>query len=430
MSLLLNTKQKDELHKSLLGYFNAFGNEELLAAFKKEAKIEPDPKFKDMLERKYRSILRLEKRIDELVAQERDIKHELENFGKEGKVVESEVLPDPDRKHKAQIDGHRGPVLCLCFHPRFNILVTTSEDNSVKVWDADSGNYERTLVGHTDTVEWCAFNASGTTLATSSKDMTIRLWDFGSENDGTFQTVKTLLGHDHTVSCVTFTKDGDTLYSASRDKTIKQWEVQSGHCKKTYESHTDWVRVVEVSPDQTMLASCGLDQTVCVWDIKTGNCITTLRDHDHVVESVCWSNLKADNNIINNLLDDEDAKLARAYVKKEEEKGTKLVGGMFLLSASRDRTIRLWMVFDGVCVKTIRGHDSWVRGVMFHPSGRYAISCSDDKTIRVWDFVKYGRCKSKFDAHESFISCVAWNMHSPMMATGCVDNSVRIWDTS
>lgn len=429
MSLLLSSKQKDELNKSLVGYFTSLGFTEVVEAFQKDAKIStPEPKFKDMLEKKWRAVQRLENRIDELSQANRELSDSLKNFGVEGKVVESDTLPEQNTKPR-MLTGHRGPVISLCFHPRFNLLVSCSEDNTAKVWDADSGTIERTLSGHTDDVQWCEFSKDGALLATCSTDTTIRLWDFGKENDGTFESVKTLLGHDHTVSCVTFSKDGDFLYSASRDKTIKMWEVGSGHCKKTFDGHTDWVRVVKLSPDESQLASCGLDQTVCVWDLKTGNCLTTLRDHDHVVESIAWANAKADQNIIDNLLDDEDRKVAKAHQKNAVETG-KSSSGMFLASVSRDRTVRIWMVFDGVCVKAIRGHDGWVRGVEFHPSGRYMLSCSDDKTVRVWDLVKYGRCKTILEPHSSFISCLAWNLHSPMMATGCVDNSLAIWDCS
>lgn len=51
------------------------------------------------------------------------------------------------------------------------------------------------------------------------------------------------------------------------------------------------------------------------------------------------------------------------------------------------------------------GHDNWVRGVMFHPGGKYIVSCSDDKTLRIWDY-KNKRCAKTLVAHEHFVTCI------------------------
>jgi WD40 repeat protein len=51
------------------------------------------------------------------------------------------------------------------------------------------------------------------------------------------------------------------------------------------------------------------------------------------------------------------------------------------------------------------GHDNWVRGVLFHPGGKYIVSCSDDKTLRMWDF-KNRRCAKTLVAHEHFATCL------------------------
>lgn len=51
------------------------------------------------------------------------------------------------------------------------------------------------------------------------------------------------------------------------------------------------------------------------------------------------------------------------------------------------------------------GHDNWVRGVLFHPGGKFIVTCSDDKTLRMWDF-KNGRCAKTLMAHEHFTTCL------------------------
>jgi WD40 repeat protein len=53
------------------------------------------------------------------------------------------------------------------------------------------------------------------------------------------------------------------------------------------------------------------------------------------------------------------------------------------------------------------GHDNWIRGLVFHPSGKYLLSAADDYTVRIWD-LKTGRCVKRIDAHEQFVSCITW----------------------
>lgn len=59
--------------------------------------------------------------------------------------------------------------------------------------------------------------------------------------------------------------------------------------------------------------------------------------------------------------------------------------GDFLVSAARDKTIKIWDVRTGMLVGEFIGHDNWINDLSFHASGKYLISGSDDKTIRVWD---------------------------------------------
>lgn len=119
-------------------------------------------------------------------------------------------------------------------------MVTSSEDATIKVWDFETGEYERTLKGHTDSIQDIAFDAGGKLLVSCSADMSIKLWDFQQ----TYECIRTMLGHDHNVSSVSFMPAGDFVISASRDKTLKMWEVSTGYCVKTFAGHRDWVRKI------------------------------------------------------------------------------------------------------------------------------------------------------------------------------------------
>lgn len=79
--------------------------------------------------------------------------------------------------------------------------------------------------------------------------------------------------------------------------------------------------------------------------------------------------------------------------------------GPFLISGSRDKTIKVWDVSVGSCLFTLIGHDNWVRGICWHPGGKYIVSASDDKTIRVWDVVNQ-RCFKTLEAHTHFCTTI------------------------
>lgn len=131
--------------------------------------------------------------------------------------------------------------------------------------------------------------------------------------------------------------------------------------------------------------------------------------------------------------------------------------GPFLLSGSRDKTIKMWDVSTGMCLMTLVrtflsafhliklsiiklwsgiflqltvmnwfsagvlssvdslsfsfskvGHDNWVRGVLFHPGGKFIVTCADDKTLRIWDY-KNKRCMKTLYAHEHFVTSLGKN---------------------
>jgi platelet-activating factor acetylhydrolase IB subunit alpha len=98
----------------------------------------------------------------------------------------------------------------------------------------------------------------------------------------------------------------------------------------------------------------------------------------------------------------------------------------YLVSGSRDKTIKIWEVKNSRCVVTLTGHDNWVNEVAFHPNGRFLLSVSDDKSIRVWD-LNNGRCyKKMLNAHSHFICSI--DMKQKVVVTGSVDNTAKVWN--
>lgn len=422
--MVLTNKQKNELHAAIADYMFSAGFETSLAAFTGEAGVEEvtASSVSNLLEKKWTSVVRLQKKINDLESKVEQLEEDLAQRGGKKGNKNSENLPKPVARHELQ--GFRGVVTNVRFHPVIAVVVGSGEDGTVKIWDYESGEFERSMRGHSDAVQSIAFDSSGNMMASCSADLSVKLWDFQ-----TYECCKTLQGHEHNVSGVCFIPPGDYLASCSRDNTIKIWEAATGYCTKTLTGHDDWVRCIAASADGKLLVSGSNDQSVRIWDVESGNCIAELRDHTHVVESVAFSTTQAALSIVTSCgsVGQLGTGGGEAAATAMEAEGTVPV---YIVSGSRDKHVKLWDLATRQCIHTFVGHDNWVRSCCFHSSGNYIITSSDDKSIRVWS-IPLGRCaKTINDAHPHFVTCVDFNPKFPMLVSGGVDHKVKLWECS
>src|SRR5499426_1220151 len=86
----------------------------------------------------------------------------------------------PDLPHPALIrtlEGHSGSVRGCAFSPDCRLIVSASNDNTLKLWDAQTGQMLRPLEGHSAYVRGCAFSPDGRLIVSASNDNTLKLWD-------------------------------------------------------------------------------------------------------------------------------------------------------------------------------------------------------------------------------------------------------------
>eukprot|EP00826_Nyctotherus_ovalis_P044059 TRINITY_DN471_c0_g1_i1.p1 TRINITY_DN471_c0_g1~~TRINITY_DN471_c0_g1_i1.p1 ORF type:complete len:446 (-),score=116.19 TRINITY_DN471_c0_g1_i1:132-1469(-) len=443
----LTETNKKELTRAILEFLKSNGYENSYQELLAEAKVSPsDVSTDNILGRKWVLIPKLQMKIQELERMLEQAQKEAGAAGKLrilGKNAASENLPQ--MPEKMVLEGHRGQITSVLFHPIYSLLVSASEDATIRVWDIETGKPEKFLTGHTGTVNNLAFNTNGTMLASCSADISIKLWSFQ-----TFDCIKTLQGHEHNITGIAFLPSGDHIVSSSRDKTIKLWEVASGYCLKTFVGHNEWVRKVIIHPTLVM-ASCSHDQTAIIWDLN--DALTAIRNktagndaklilqqlpgHDNVIEAIAFGNDEA-NRVIEGSEYYRKARFMASISAGEETKDSidaskaevKKASKLFVATGARDKLIKLWDAKEATLVATFVGHDNWVRDILFHPNGKYLLSVSDDKSLRVWDLGN-GRCiKQILNAHEHFVSCLDFTAKYLACATGSANKQIKVWDCS
>jgi WD40 repeat protein len=105
--------------------------------------------------------------------------------------------------------------------------------------------------------------------------------------------------------------------------------------------------------------------------------------------------------------------------------------GKTLVSASADKTVKLWEVATGKELATLKGHTANIWCVAFRPDGKMLASGDGDDTIgtiKLWDTATRKEIAS-LRGHKALVKCLAFSQDSTRLASGSWDLTVRLWDT-
>ena len=335
------------------------------------------------------------------------------------------------------LQGHTGWVTGVALSADGQTIVSGSDDKTIKVWDAQSGNCRQTLLGHTESVNDVALSADGHMIVSGSYDKTIKVWDAQS---GACR--QTLLGHTDSVGIMALSADGHMIVSRSRAwvgigkssiDTFKVWDAQSGACCQTFQEHTSWVRSIALSADGQLIVFGSSDGSIKVWDAQSGVFRQTLLGH---TGSVRFLALSADSHTIVSGSNDgvkvwDTRSGACRQTNTDIDGGVAISGdGQTIVSGSSDKTIKVW---DTQCrprhqslLGHTRKHHSVTLRVALSADGKTIVSRSDDCTIKVWD-AQSGACRQTLVDTGSGNS-IALSADGQTIVTGSPDWLIKIWD--
>jgi len=392
-------------------------------------------------------------------------------------------LYDPSMLNSAPrfLDGHTRAVLRVAFSQDGNMILSASQDGTVKQWDAATGNLKRTInlwndfgyeaSGQNRDLEvWSmAFSPDQTMLAAGSLDGTLSLWNLTTGKPGTV-----LKEHAGSISNISFSPNGILLASSSSKGELFVWDVNSGKqlAKLTVEGQ---IQALSFSPDGATLAYGGVPMTTRLWDTASGQERIELADHAGVLSMAfspdgrkltsagfngtvqIWDDKSASSKIFKEHADwitkmaySPDGKILSTYAWDgtlrlwETATGVQIAGvsahtspvtsvafspdGKMLASGGEDNMVRLWDVEKNQLFAILWRHTAGVTGVAFGPDGKLLASSSFDRTVRLWD-IATGKQTAVLEGHESYVRCVAISPDGKTVASGSTDRTVRLWDT-
>ena len=127
-----------------------------------------------------------------------------------------------------------------------------------------------TFSGHGMMINSAEPSADGRLLVTSSNDETAKVWCCESG-----KCLVSLRGHRHFVASAKFSKDASSVLTASLDYTAKAWDATDGRCLVTFTGHSSFVHFADYSREGTMVVTASEDETAKIWNLS-GDCLFTL----------------------------------------------------------------------------------------------------------------------------------------------------------
>lgn len=244
------------------------------------------------------------------------------------------------------------------FFPDGKKIITASHDNTVRIWDTDSGKILQKLTGRANRFSFATLTPDGTKVVAPSDGNTAQIWDVASG-----KAIQTLVGHTNDIISASFSPDGKKVVTASVDETARIWDADSGKELLKLDSGKELpgkvtgqivaVRSAAFSPDGKKVATAAQHGITQIWDAESGEVLQKLDVHGKTMQFVAFS-----------------------------PDGKKIVT---TTDTGSDTTIRIWDADSGDELRSLEGHTDVVYCAVFSPDGKKIVSASWDNTARIWD---------------------------------------------
>jgi U3 small nucleolar RNA-associated protein 12 len=283
-----------------------------------------------------------------------------------------------------------GYSLCSAFLPGDKIVVVGNKNGELEVFDIASSTLLDTIKAHDGPVWSLHVHPDGKSMVSGSADKTAKFWNFQVVQEGIPGTKRTTprlkLAHTRTLKVnddilnLRFSPDARLLAVSLLDNTVKVFFVDSLKLFLNLYGHKLPVLNMDISYDSKIIVTCSADKTVRLWGLDFGDCHKALLAH-------------------------EDSIMAVAFVPHNKDGN-----GHNFFSASKDRNIKYWDGDKFEQIQRLVGHHGEIWALAMSHTGDFIVSASHDKSIRIWEqtdeplFLEEEREKEMEEAYDSTLT--------------------------
>lgn len=258
-----------------------------------------------------------------------------------------------------------GYALCCSFLPGDKVVVVGTKSGELELFDVTSASLIDSITAHEGAVWSLQVHPDGRSVVTGSADKTAKFWDFKIVQEQVLGTTRTtpklklaqskILKVSDDILSLKFSPDAKLLAVALLDSTVKVFFTDSLKLYLNLYGHKLPVLSMDISYDSKLIVTSSADKNVRIWGLDFGDCHKALFAHQDSILQVGFVPHNSDGN------------------------------GHNFFSTSKDRTIKYWDANKFEQIQRISGHHGEIWALAVSHSGTFIVSASHDKSIRVWE---------------------------------------------